>query len=141
MNIREYIKNNLLDFLGENKILNKLSKDNRFTYPKVPTKNVFLNPPLTDIKSLSLIRKEADHYFENDRFTELPLEDIDIYQIVPTQINLTIPNLKSTFNNNNNTGAFLVKHDNLYYILDGHHRIANKILQGNTIVSAYVHIS
>ena len=62
----------------------------------------------------------------------------DVSKIVPTQRNLTIYNLEDTKDVSENTGAYLLKNGDLYYILDGHHRIANIILQGDEIIRAYV---
>lgn len=137
MNLQDYIKNIVKDCLNENyekDILKKLERENKYTLPKIPTKNVFFN----DVANISSIRKKADEYIDKGIFEELPVEYVNIQYIVPTQKNITINNLKSTKNISDNTEAYLVKYKGYYYILDGHHRIANRILRGDNKIKAYV---
>lgn len=138
MNLRKFIYTTIVSLMSENKLYDKLSKDNKYTLPKIPVKNVFFND-VPDMAFMSSIRKEADKYFENDRYKELPLEYVDINYIVPTQKNITIGNLESTSDIGDSTEAYLVKYGGYYYILDGHHRIANRILQGDNKIKAYVY--
>lgn len=138
MNLRKFIHTALVSLMSENKLYDKLSKDNKYTLPKIPARNVFLNQ-VQDMTSMSHIRREADKYFENDKYKELPVEYVDINSIVPTQKNITIGNLESTNDIGNDTEAYLVKYKGYYYILDGHHRIANRILKGDNKIKAYVY--
>jgi len=130
MDIKRIIK----EIVTETINFKELENNNKYTLPKIPTKNVFLNNP----ENISNIRKEADQYFDGDKFKSLPVETINIKDIVPTQRNLTINNIRSTMGVENNIEAFLLKYGNKYYILDGHHRIASNILKGATSIKAYV---
>lgn len=119
--------------------LKQLEVDNKFTLPKIPTSNVFLNKNV-EMSELSSIRKNADVYIEKNIFEELPEENIDIKLIIPTQKSLNINNLKSAAKHiKDSTGAYLFKHNGYYYILDGHHRVANKIINGENKVLGYVY--
>lgn len=138
MNLRKFIHKALVNIIIENKLYDKLSNDNKYTLPKIPTRNIFLNN-VPDMAFMSNIRKEADKFFENDRYKELPVEYVDINYIVPTQRNITIDNLETTTNIGEDTEAYLVKYGDYYYILDGHHRIANRILQGDNKIKAYIY--
>lgn len=120
--------------VNEANIFKDLEKDNKHTLPKIPVGKVFLN----DMGATSGLSQDADTYFENDEYLNLPVENVKVKDIVPTQKNLNINNLKSTKDVGEKTGAYLLKHKGLYYILDGHHRIANEILKGNTTVKAHV---
>lgn len=112
-------------------------------YPKIPVVDVFFNDNIhkggTDWDFERIIRKDADKYSEDDKFKSFPIETIDIKKIVPTQKFLNINNLKSVRSDDKNTGAYLSKYNGYYYILDGHHRIANKILEGDKFIKAYVY--
>lgn len=130
MDLREHIRAVLLE-----NIFKQLERDNYRTLPKVPTKNVFFH----DIADITKIRANADVYFKDDKFKTLPLEWIDVHDIVPTQKNLTINNLKDTQNVDPETGAYLMKYNNKYYILDGHHRIANAILKQEPKIKGFVY--
>ena len=88
---------------------------------------------------MSDIFRYADDSSFDKQFENQPIETIDIEDIIPTQRFLNINNLKSTKNIGNDTGAYLLKHNNKYYILDGHHRIANRILNGNQFINGYVY--
>lgn len=113
----------------------ELEKLNRTTLPKIPVENIFSHK----VEDISKIRKNADALIASDKFETLPIKTIQIEDIVPTQINLNIDNLKKVKNTTEDTDAYLLKYRNKYYILDGHHRIAMNILNGNDSVNAYVY--
>ena len=80
---------------------------------------------------------EPYRYIDENRFEEMPVRLVDVKKIVPTQRFLTFDNLYKIYEGKD-TDAFLAKKDNLYYILDGHHRIAYNIIEGNKNIAAYV---
>lgn len=122
--------------ISESAILKQLEKDNKYTLPKIPTQKVFFHP-VPDIEVLSVIRKDADKEIYDYR--NQPLETVGVHDIVPTQRSLRISNLESTEQVGNDTDAYLVKDHHLYYILDGHHRIANCILRKDKTIKAHVY--
>ena len=88
----------------------------------------------------SEISKKMDVYVDDKTFEKNPIEDIDVTKIVPTQRFITVKNLDTVNKEEqDNTGAYVVKIKDLYYIIDGHHRIANKIINGDISIKAYVH--
>lgn len=114
----------------------ELEKLNRTTLPKIPVENVFKNK----VEAISGdIRKNADEYINSDKSETLPIKSVNVDDIVPTQRNLNIDNLKKVQNVNKNTGAYLLQYQGKFYILDGHHRIGMNILNGNDSVNAYVY--
>lgn len=114
----------------------QLEKDNRYTLPKIPVEYIFSHP---DAGAIYDIRRNADKLIDTDEFPTLPYETIETSNIVPTQKNLRIDNLKSTEDIGKDTDAYLVEYLGLYYVLDGHHRIASNILNGETNINAYVY--
>ena len=76
---------------------------------------------------------------DNDEYKNLKTDFIPINKIIPTQKNLTLSNLETTEDVGNNTGAYLFKYNDMYYVLDGHHRISNRILNGDKEIEAYVY--
>ena len=125
---------------GSIKTIKQLESENKTTLPKVPAKNVFSN----DVENLTKEQRgNADNFIGTEKENELPIETISIKDIVPTQKNLTIPNLeevsKIKYGTKINEPIILIKKDGKYYVVDGHHRIANEILKGNTNVEAKVY--
>lgn len=122
------------------KSISQLSKENRTTLPKVPSANVFKN-------EVSVLDKEqagnAYDVIGADKEAELPTENVSVFDIVPTQKNVTIPNLEKVSKIKDASKVkepiVLIKSDGKYYVADGHHRIANEILKGNDIISAKVY--
>lgn len=116
-------------------IFKKLEYENKYTLPKVPTNKVFKNE--VEILPREETQK-TEKYWENDIYKELPNQKINIKDIVPTQKNLNIDNLKEVKDTTIDTGAFLQYYNGKYYVLDGHHRIGMNILNGNNVIKAYV---
>lgn len=116
-------------------------------YNQIPVSDIFLNDDINNIhgkwKLKRDIKKEADKYINDrtvkysDAFKELPIEDVPIDKIIPTQKFLTSDNLSSA-RDSEDTGAYLLKYGAEYYVIDGHHRIANRILAGHKTIKAYV---
>jgi len=111
-----------------NNIYSGLQEANKSTFPKIPVGNVFKNPqgklPEGKIKSFDdVMEMEAS----------LPTKEIDISAIVPTQRNINFENLKKVKNVKDAKDAILaVENDGKYYLIDGHHRVANDILRNKT---------
>lgn len=113
----------------EPKTIEQLGKENKSTYPKIPTERVFTNPVSQPVDRASV-----------DEATDLPIESVKVSEIIPTQKNLTIDNLENTKDvQNPDEPIVLIKEDGKYYVKDGHHRIANAILDGNSEIEAQVY--
>ena len=125
-----------IEAVTEPKTLQQLEQENRKTLPKVPTKNVFVN----EVEVLEpKDTKGVDAVINEGRENELPSQSIKVSDIVPTQRNLTISNLEETQSvTDSNEPIILNKKGNKYYVVDGHHRIANEILKGNNSIEAKV---
>lgn len=108
----------------------KLEQANRSTYPKIPTGNVFKNP----VGELGYEQRfAADKAFKSGSAKS---GDVNIADIIPTQKNLTMDNLKGV------QGADglpnLVKVGDKYYVTDGHHRIGLANLRNDATVNANI---
>ena len=109
-----------------------LKRENKSTFPKVPTNKIFFNQ--VEVLPASVV-STADPYLEDE--TKLPTESVDLKSIVPSQRNVTIPNIEST--KDVESYPILFKLNDKYYVLDGHHRITNAILKDEKEVMAYVY--
>lgn len=109
-----------------------LKRENKSTFPKVPTNKIFFNQ--VEVLPASVV-STADPYLEDE--TKLPIESVDLKSIVPSQRNVTIPNIEST--KDVESYPILFKLNDKYYVLDGHHRITNAILKDEKEVMAYVY--
>lgn len=109
-----------------------LKRENKSTYPKVPTNKIFFNQ--VEVLPWSVL-STADPYLEDE--TKLPTESVDLKSIVPTQRNVTVPNIQST--KEVELYPILFKLNDKYYVLDGHHRITNAILKDEKEVMSYVY--
>lgn len=114
--------------------LNNLKTQNRKTLPKIPINNVYPNtlPSLADIYKVTGKGNDSELNYK-------PMGGINVADVVPTQQFLNIDNLMDTQDVGADTGAELVKYGDKYYIIDGHHRIANAILQNINPISANVY--
>lgn len=124
----------------ERKSLEQLSAENKSTTPKIPAPKVFHN----EVQSLT--REESkglDAIIDAGKENELPTEKVNVKDIVPTQKNLTIPNLEKVADipdsAQKSEPIILAKKGDQYYVADGHHRIADSILNGETSVSAKIY--
>ncbi len=104
---------------------------------KIPTSDVFLNENPHKTHYNKELLKHIDVFIDDKTFQKNPIQLIDIKKIVPTQVFLNKDNLER-IKSDNNTDAYLVKYNNLYYVIDGHHRIANQIINGATHIKAFV---
>jgi hypothetical protein len=128
------IYNNILEKSFEKETLETLHQNNKNTWPKIPVNKIFKN----NVKQITAEeRKSGDDLFSDDKYRELPKKFIPIEKIIPTQNNVTINNLKNV-PDDKDTGAFLLKHNGNYFVLDGHHRVARRILQGDSKILCHV---
>ena len=115
--------------------LKELAEKNPSTTPKVPVNNVFLN----DRGAIPKDKKVFD--IEDSEILKLPLLDIDVTKIIPTQKTISINNLKDVSKAKDIPSideVLLIEDNGMFYVMDGHHRIANKILNADKFVSARV---
>jgi len=126
------------------RLVKKIKEEiSRFPGHKIPVGQIYPNDNVhggPDGPNWDLMRT-IDVYQDDATFEREPIESVDIRKIIPTQRFVSKQNLedvKGTLHNDN-TGAYLIKYNGLYYISDGHHRIAARILDGQTIIKAYVY--
>ena len=107
---------------------------------KIPVSKVFFNDNLHAKGYNSDVMAFIDVYDSDESFEKEPVLDVPVELIVPTQKFISKDNLESVKDNLNSgsTGAFLVKYGDFYYINDGHHRISNRILNGDKSIRAHV---
>lgn len=117
----------------EPKTIEQLGQENKSTYPKVPTDRVFSSPVSQPVDKVSV-----DEAIEGE--VSLPVERVKTSDVIPTQKNLTIDNLEATKDvESPDEPIILIKEDGKYYVKDGHHRIANAILNGEGEIEAQVY--
>ena len=120
----------------EPKTIEQLEEENKSTFPKIPTGKVFLNEPSQPTKES---RKRADDIINTGTEADLESETINVNDIIPTQKNLTQKNLKETADVSITEEPIIVtEQDGKFYVVDGHHRLANSILSGNQNVEVKV---
>ncbi|MDR2223570.1 MAG: hypothetical protein LBE34_12700 [Flavobacteriaceae bacterium] len=110
----------------------RLASDNKYTQPKVPTQNIFMN----DVEVLS---RETESIVSKmvDEGKNVSVKSVDVSNIIPTQKNVNINNLKEV--QDIRERPLLFKQGDKYYVIDGHHRISNEILEGEKKVEADVY--
>ena len=120
----------------EPKTIEQLEEENKSTFPKIPTGNVFLNEPSQPSKEA---RKRADDVINAGTETDLESETISVKDIIPTQKNLTDRNLRETADVGTTQEPIIVtEQEGKFYVIDGHHRLANTILSGSQNVEVKV---
>jgi hypothetical protein len=112
-----------------NKIIKKLETNNKSTAPKIPTENIF-NNRLGEIPLDT--RLKADKYFSGNNKPQ----QINISDIVPTQKNITLSNLKGVNNIEDPVNAVMI--NGKYYLTDGHHRVSLANLNNEKSILANV---
>ena len=71
-----------------------------------------------------------------DKLNQVPVQSVPASSIIATQRYLTIKNLKEV--KDITESPYLLKDGDNYYVLDGHHRIANDILSGKDVIESHV---
>lgn len=132
------ILNNIISEKITKKELDSLKKANSSTYPKIPVSAIFFHD-VPDMETILKSTKNGNNDLNNNNSKKFKLETVNVKMIVPTQKNVNADNLKTTDNLGEDTNAELVKYGQFYFIIDGHHRIANAILQGLDEIEAYVY--
>lgn len=124
---------------SESTPLTRLEAENKSTAPKIPAEKVF-NHPVSHLSRPELAGVDA--LIERGEESTLPIESVAVKDIVPSQKNLTLPNLEKVGDipgkADQREPIVLVKKDGLYHVVDGHHRIATAILGGQQSVKARV---
>jgi hypothetical protein len=123
--------------LNRPKTIKELESENKTTAPKVRSEKVFLNK-VTPLNREGT--KGVDKVIKEGAESSLPIESVSVEKIIPTQKNLTIQNLEETKDVvDSSDEVLLVERDGMFYVIDGHHRIANRILEGNASIDARVY--
>jgi hypothetical protein len=116
--------------IGE-KSIKQVENENKSTYPKVPVRNVFFH----DVGEVDLnVKINADKSFENGG---ADVENVNVKDLIPTQRNVTIPNIKDVAGVKDFPDV--IKYKGKYYIIDGHHRTARDILDGEASIKVNVY--
>jgi len=99
------------------------------------TTDVFRNESVSMPKD---INKFADKMTDAKAFDDAPTIEVNANDIIPTQKFISKSNMDKLPAPNADTGAELVKVGDKYYVVDGHHRIANNLFAGADSVKAKV---
>lgn len=107
---------------------------------KIPTGEIFHNDNINANGYNKEIMNAIDVWVDDKTFQQNPIEWVDVTKIVPTQKFLSKDNLEDVkgIKIGDNTGAYLVEYNGMYYVIDGHHRLANQIMAGVDKVKAHV---
>lgn len=140
-NREEYMEKKMAEKAGkkpeksEKDIHKGLKEANKSTFPKIPVGNVFKNA----IGKLPNSKVNlADEAIEKEK--DLPFEEIALENIVPTQKNINFDNLKKVKDIKDAKDSIIaVEHEGKYYLIDGHHRVANDILRNLDKVKARIY--
>jgi hypothetical protein len=111
-----------------------IKKTNPYTYPKVPANNIFSHPVQVVPRE---VRALADKHIDDNTFENIaPIEDVNVKDLIPTQKVVTAYNLESAYKSQDI--PYVLEYNRQYFILDGHHRLANEILDGKEKSKAHV---
>jgi len=108
-----------------------LKDNNKSTWPKIPTDNVFTN------KKGKIPFKESMVYDELIESEQGTIQNVLIDDIIPTQNNLNAYNIEEV--KDIDLKPELSLYNGKYYVVDGHHRIANAIIDGENNINAIVY--
>lgn len=106
---------------------------------KVRTRNIFAkpNPHGTSYNSdFQEIVNSVQDQIENP--TNAHKERVNLEDIAPTQRFISLNNLERVSDVSRDTNAILILVNGIYYAIDGHHRIVNRILGGDSFIIGYV---
>lgn len=129
-------------------IFNKIIKESEdlkhliSNYPshKIPVGKIFKNDNVHGSGINYDLMNKIDVFTSDENFEHNSVQTVPIDRIVPTQKFVSKDNLLKVKDiiNTNNTGAYLVKYNDYYYVIDGHHRISMKIINGENTVNGFV---
>ena len=106
---------------------------------KVRTRNIFNkpNPHGTGYNDEfnSIVNKVQGSI---DNINKVGKERVNLADIAPTQRFISADNLDRVNGVSRDTGATLVLNNGIYYAIDGHHRIVNRILNGDSFIIGHV---
>jgi len=83
-------------------------------------------------------RDKADELIDTGEYSSIPMSSVNVEDLIPTQRFIHESNMGRLDPVDSNTGAYILKEDGKYYILDGHHRITNRISAGDKNIKAHV---
>jgi hypothetical protein len=107
---------------------------------KIPVGDIFYNDNLHANGYNKTIMDIIDVWIDDNTFKKNPIEWVDVKKIIPTQKFLSKDNLEDVkgIKIGDNTNAYLVEYNGMYYVIDGHHRLSSQIIDGVDKVKAYV---
>jgi len=111
---------------------------------KMPTSKAYINDSIygdNQVPNRLIIKNINTYWGNNIDGDKLPVETIDTNKITPTKRFISLDRLSAVKHRQHeiNTNAYLMNYGGMYYIIDGHHRIANKIMNGEKIIKAHVY--
>lgn len=128
------IPNNMIQ---ENRIIKRLKLTNKSTLPKIPVEQIFFHEK-PELSLILDVTKAGNDDLTKNKGKGFKKEKVNVKMIVPTQRTVDFDNLESTKKVGSDTGAELVKHGQFYFVIDGHHRIANAIINDIDEIDALV---
>jgi len=130
------ILNNIIKEGLSREILKNLENDNKTTLPKILSNKIFFHE-VPDMGVILKSTKGGNDDLTNNKGDGFVLTTVNVKMIIPTQRSINIDNLKSVSGVGTN-GVELAKDNQFYFVIDGHHRIANAILNGETEIDVKV---
>lgn len=122
----------MITTINEFKTYQELKSENKSILPKIDVNTIFINT----YKQIDYKYNYILNTIENNKYFKK--QKVNIENIIPTQKYLNINNLLQTKNISRDTDAQLLKIKSEYFIIDGHHRIATRILNGDSYIYANV---
>lgn len=106
----------------------------------IPIEKYFDNEVDSEIRTNEYLFEEASNYDGgvNELIEKIPVKEVSIYKIIPTQIGLHSYKFNAIQGYINEL-PLICERDGLFYIEDGHHRIAKAISEGNSTIKAKVY--
>lgn len=112
-----------------------LKQTNKDTYPKIRTNKIFKNDVGIVPKDK---RQQIDNIIKLGKESDLPTNIVSVNDLIPTQKNITVQNLSDVKNVSSSEPILAVEDNGKYFIIDGHHRLSNQILNGQNEVQIKV---
>jgi len=120
---------------GVGTVYDFLKQTNKDTYPKIRTNKIFKNDVGVVPKDK---RQQIDNIIKLGKESDLPTNTVNVNDLIPTQKNVTAQNLSDVKNVSSSEPILAVKDNGKYFIIDGHHRLSNQILNGQNEVQIKV---